>query len=132
MTEAAEAREAGGGRDRWSGLTGGVILIAVGLGFLLAEMDVFDLRDFWRWGPLVIVALGAARVAGGRVWSEVKGGLQLLVVGGWLLATTQGFGDFDFRNSWPLLLIGFGAIAVAEAFVRQGSARARREVSHDR
>jgi hypothetical protein len=106
------------GRERWSGVTGGVVLIAVGVAFLLAELHLLSTRHFWRWAPLVLVVLGAGKILTASSFARVKGGLVLTLLGGWLLLNTHEVGFFHWGNSWPLLLIGFGAIAVLEAIVK--------------
>lgn len=105
-------------RERWAGITGGIVLIAIGFAFLLAELHLLSIRHFWRWAPLVLVVLGAGKILTAGSFAKVKSGLVLTLIGGWGLLNTHGVWIFDWDNSWPLLLIGFGAIAVLEAIVK--------------
>lgn len=112
-----------GERDRTarrSGLTGGLVLIAVGSVFLLSEFEGFDERAIWRFLPwIVLLVLGGARLLGGGGWRREKGGLTLILIGSWGLVSALGLAGFTWGTSWPLLLIGFGLLALFEVFVRK-------------
>ena len=112
-------------QGRWSALTTGLALIGVGSVFLLANLDVLNPWSVWRFGPwLLLLGLGALRVLAPRPWPYAKGGLAMALIGAWGLATTVKLGGLGWGTSWPLLLIGFGCLALVEAlWVRPGSKR---------
>jgi hypothetical protein len=104
----------------WSGLTGGLVLIAIGLIFLLARMDVFSERALWRllpWGVLLV--MGGLKVLSGGGWRLEKGGLTMILIGAWGLVSSLGVAGLTWGTSWPLLLIGFGLLAVFETVARR-------------
>jgi hypothetical protein len=92
-------------------LFSGVILIGIGTMFMLDRMGYADLHDvLHNYWPMFLVAFGVSRFLRRRqAWS----GVSLIVIGLWLQATTLHWWDLTFDSSWPLLLIGFGAVMVA-------------------
>jgi len=108
------------------GLFAGVLLMAIGSMFLLDRMGYADLHDvLHNYWPMFLVALGVSRfLKRRRAWS----GVSLIVIGLWLQATTLHWWNLTFDSSWPLLLIGFGAVMVARTLtgvVRGDSEEAR-------
>lgn len=100
------------------GVVGGVILIGLGMAFLLDRLDLLpDERSFW---PIIPILIGTAITLLARDWEGRKGGLIAIGIGFWLWATEAGWADLTWRSSWPLLLIGFGALAVVEALLGLG------------
>lgn len=92
-------------------LIAGLILIAIGGVILFAE-PFYDLRLDKLW-PLILVALGARKLFGSHSSRQLRGGLVLIVIGCWGLISTFDLWGFSFSNSWPLLLIGMGAVFLA-------------------
>jgi Domain of unknown function (DUF5668) len=92
------------------GLFAGVLLMAIGAMFFLDHMGYADLHDILHdYWPMFIVAFGVSRfLKRRRGWS----GVSLIVVGLWLQATTLHWWGLTFDSSWPLLLIGIGAVMV--------------------
>jgi hypothetical protein len=100
------------------GVVGGVILIGLGMAFLLDRLDLLpDERSFW---PIFPILIGSAITLTARDWEGRKGGVIAIGIGFWLWATEAGWADLSWRSSWPLLLIGFGALAVFEALLGLG------------
>jgi hypothetical protein len=102
-----------------SGLILGIGVILLGVVFLLEQIPGFEgsrllgfLKDLW---PLILVAMGAARIQRGRRPSH---GWVLLVVGLFLLAVTLGHGRFD-AFVWPAMLVCAGIFIVLRALNRQ-------------
>lgn len=105
----------------------GALLVAVG-GALLAERTNL-LPDNWRlsiW-PVLLMAFGVARLAfPGR---RGRRGLFYVLAGGWWLAGLQGW--LSFEQTWPLLIVFYGAsvvfqAATAQPGLPQGSSRRHR------
>lgn|ERR1041385_7151992 len=99
-----------------SGLFAGLMLIAIGTLFLLDHMGYADLHDVLHtWWPMALVIFGVSRfVHRPKAWS----GVSLIVVGLWLQITTLHWWGVTFESSWPLLLIGWGALIVIRALLR--------------
>jgi len=109
-------------------LLAGILLIAIGTMFMLDRMGYADLHhvlhNYW---PMFLVAFGVSRfLRRQKAWS----GVSLIVIGLWLQATTLHWWDLTFDSSWPLLLIGFGAVMVARTLtglLRGDSTEARHD-----
>ncbi len=109
-------------------LFAGILLIVIGSMFMLDRMGYADLHgvlhNYW---PMFLVAFGVSRVLRRRhAWS----GVSMIVIGLWLQATKLHWWDLTFNSSWPLLLIGFGAVMVARTLtsvLRGDSSEARHD-----
>jgi hypothetical protein len=98
----------------------GIAVILAGLAMLADRMGFGDLHLSGRYWPLILVALGVLRLSdrtrpdGSR--GSARSGVWLLFVGAWGLVSEFHLFGFDFGNSWPLLIIGAGALIVWRAF----------------
>jgi hypothetical protein len=100
-------------------LTGGLILILLGVLFLLAEMDRISWVDWWAWflvglgGIFLLEALLRAFSAEGRsrISGRLTAGLILAIIGGAHL--------IGFMEWWPLILIAVGAVVLLSAFLKK-------------
>ncbi len=93
---------------------GGLFCIALGLLFLLDQFHVANfghlVDTYW---PLIIVMIGIPKLFHARtMWS----GLWLIGIGAWLQAVRLNLYDLTYSNSWPLLLILWGAGMVLRTF----------------
>ena len=89
-------------------LVTGIILIGLGVVFLLGNFhDV--IRDFW---PMIIVLVGVGQLFDRR---SLGSGVGLILIGTWLQLVRLHVFDLTFQNSWPLLLIGIGAVIALRA-----------------
>ena len=111
-------REKGRGRP-YPNITGGLILILLGVLFLLSEMGRIGWSDWWAYflvglGAIFIVeALLKATTAEGRKGASGKviAGLILIVIGGAHLV--------GFQEWWPLILIAVGVGVLISGLIRQ-------------
>ncbi len=101
-------------------LTGGLILILLGVLFLLTEMGRISWVDWWAY---FLVGLGGIflleviiRVISGADGRGVTGrliaGLVLIFIGGAYL--------FGLQEWWPLVLIAVGAAVIISSFFKRG------------
>lgn len=92
----------------------GIMMIAVGVLFLLDRMHVASFHYVARhWWPMIIVGLGVSKLLRHRVWA----GLWMIAIGAWLQIVSLRLFDQTFSNSWPLLLIVFGAGMILRAIL---------------
>jgi cell wall-active antibiotic response 4TMS protein YvqF len=98
----------------------GVAVILVGLSMLADRTGLFAVHVSGRYWPLFLIVLGGLRLSdrcrpdGSR--RSIRSGVWLIYLGLWgLLSEFHGFG-FSFANSWPLLIVGAGALIVWRAF----------------
>lgn len=90
----------------------GLALVFAGCAFLLDSLHLFELRRYLPFWPVLIIALGAARLltaAPNDKGEQVVGGV-LLAIGCFLLFRRLGWLHMDFRDLWPLFLIGVGGM----------------------
>jgi hypothetical protein len=102
-------------RERGKRLFWGIALIAIGS---LAAMDYLGVLPFslgmTTW-PVIVIVLGAVRIA--TAWSARKlgSGVSLLLLGCWCWTVVNGWHGFSWGNSWPLALVASGAGMVVHA-----------------
>jgi len=116
----ANASEQKRQRGPFPSLTGGLILILLGVLFLLTEMGKIHWSDWWAYflvglgGILLLEALIRSFSAEGRrgAGGKVIGGLVLIVIGGTYLVG-------GFARWWPLVLIAVGLGVLVSGFIRR-------------
>ncbi len=100
-------------------LTGGLILILLGVLFLLTEMGRISWMDWWAYflvglGGIFLleVIIRAVSGADGRgVTGRLTAGFVLIFIGGAYL--------FGLEEWWPLVLIAVGAAIIISSFFRK-------------
>ena len=109
----------------------GIAVILAGLAMLADRIGFRDLHLSSRYWPLILVTLGVLRLSdrvrpdGSR--RSARSGVWLVFVGVWGLVSEFGVFGFDYGNSWPLLIIGAGALIVWRAFEKPGACGPVRE-----
>jgi predicted membrane protein len=92
------------------GIIPGLVVIAVGVIFLLSNLNIVYVHELWRYWPVVLIAAGLARLVDAQSDGARSTGGVLLVVGALFLANTLGFLHLTWRDYWPLILIGAGLL----------------------
>ena len=90
----------------------GAFLTALGIILTLDNFRLIQGDDYLVWWPMVFVAIGLMKIAGGgsRVAAVI-----LILIGAWLTAYQHGVIRVTFFDLWPLILIGAGVVMVARA-----------------
>jgi hypothetical protein len=91
-------------------LFSGVVFVAIGLLFLLGNMGVLEVRPILRFWPVLLIAVGAFKLAESGENYAHSSGVFWIVIGGLFLLGTLNVIDVSFRDFWPVLLIGFGVL----------------------
>lgn len=86
----------------------GLLVAALGIVFLLDNLDVVDSGRILRFWPLILILAGArhlweARDRGAALWGAALSG-----AGGLLLIEALDLVDFDVWDLWPLVLVAVG------------------------
>lgn len=86
----------------------GLLVAALGVVFLLDNLDVIDSGRILRFWPLILILAGVrhlweARNRGAALWGAVLSG-----AGGLLLLEALDLVDFDVWDLWPLVLVAVG------------------------
>lgn len=105
-------------RNPREGVMSGLVIAALGVLFLLHQLDVIRIGDVWAWWPWIVIGLGVIRIA---VWASaesVGSGFGLALFGVWFLITVNGWWGFDWTNSWPLALVAVGLSMVTRALLQ--------------
>lgn len=120
------------GLHRYGRYSIGVPLICIGVAYFLAQMDIVALYDVWQYWPVLLILGGAVRIIDPDTPRDVTSGCWTMLIGVWLLANFEGWFGISFHNSWPLLLIGWGAILLLRAILqaRMSGARTHEEKHH--
>lgn len=112
----------------------GLALVLAGGAFLLDNLHFLELRRILPFWPVLLVALGAARLltaAPGDKGEQVVGGL-LLGLGSLLLLRRLGWLHMEWRDLWPLVLIGLGVLVMTRQPGRGGPFGQLRQDVHER
>jgi hypothetical protein len=97
-----------------TGVVPGLVLVAVGALFFLNNLHIFHVRDWLRFWPAVLIAIGIVKLvdstySGGRVFGGI-----LVGFGGLYLARTLGYIDIGMGEIWPLFLVGLGLLLLVQ------------------
>jgi len=92
------------------GIIPALAVIAVGVLFLLNNLNVFFLHDIWRFWPVALLAVGLAKLVDSQSDGDRTGGVVLVIVGAIFLARNLGILYLTWNDVWPLILIGAGVL----------------------
>jgi len=109
-------------------LFSGLVFVAIGAVFLLGNMGILDVDRILRFWPVILIAAGMFKILeSGNDYAE-SSGIFWVVIGGLFLLGNLGILRVAFRDLWPVVLIGIGALLLwRSALVRH----APREPSRD-
>ena len=122
---ARQARRAARRADRGatSQVLMGVLVIAIGLLFLLDNLDIIDVHDALAFWPLVFIFAGVAKLLDTTSPNGYLVGLAGIGIGVTMILHRLGIIYFSWRAAWPLVLIAVGALVVYRAMTGQRMAR---------
>src|ERR1039457_2042312 len=95
-----------------SHITGGLILVAIGVLFLLGNLHIVRGTDWISYWPVIPIVIGLVQLVDSSSSSGRIGGGVMLVVGGLFLADNLGYINFPIWDLWPLILIAVGLMMV--------------------
>jgi len=101
----------------------GVLVIAVGLLFLLDNLDIIDVHDALAFWPLVFIFAGVAKLLDTSSPNGYLVGLAGIGVGVVMILQRLGIIYFSWRAAWPLILIGVGLMVVYRAMTGRRTVR---------
>ncbi|HVT43792.1 MAG TPA: DUF5668 domain-containing protein [Thermoanaerobaculia bacterium] len=96
-------------------LTGGIILVVLGVAFLLHQIDFLRIYDVWRFWPLILIALGLARIISPTERKSRGSGVWLVGLGACFLIGGFGLFGLSYGTVWPLFLVFIGLSIVFES-----------------
>lgn len=101
-----------------AGLLPGLIVAAIGLVFLLNNLNIVRVHDLWEYWPVILIVVGITKLTDSTDSHEKTGGAVMILVGGVLLSSTLGLLSWSVWQFWPLILIGVGLLML---FNRSGA-----------
>jgi hypothetical protein len=90
----------------------GLIVILVGILFTLDNVGVIEARDYLRYWPVALIAVGGLKLWQSRGGPGVLAALLFIGAGMWLLLESARVVTVHLWDLWPLLLVFFGASLV--------------------
>jgi hypothetical protein len=99
---------------RSTGYLPGLIVIALGLLFLLGNLNVLPLHSWWQLWPVAVIAVGVTRLLDSSSLNQQAAGLVMIAAGGIFLAATFDLVPWSVFDLWPVALIGLGLIKMCE------------------
>jgi len=107
-----------------AGLVPGLIVAGLGVLFLLDNLNVVRIYNWWQLWPTIVIAIGATRLVDSPSHGEKASGAVMIVIGGLFLAMTFGWLSWDVWKLWPVALIGLGIVLLFQR-LEQLSGRAQ-------
>lgn len=102
-----------GERPRSSGqAVAGALLLTIGALLFAQNLELFDVRRYWRYWPVVPLALGVLKLLTGRSRGDTAFGIVLTVFGASLLARVLGYWSPRPADIVALTLIGIGVFFI--------------------
>lgn len=93
----------------------GILVIAMGVLFLLDNLNILDFRGALRFWPMVFIVVGAAKMTDTKSSNGYALGAILIFIGLAMTLNRMGFLYFSWRTLWPLLLILLGGAVLYKA-----------------
>jgi predicted membrane protein len=109
-------------------LFSGLVFVTVGAVFLLGNMGILDVNRIIRFWPVILIAAGLFKIVESGEDYAQSGGIFWVVVGGLFLLGNLGILRVAFRDLWPVVLIGIGALMLWRSALNR---RAVREFSEN-
>jgi hypothetical protein len=101
----------------------GIGILALGLLWTLDNMNYLNARDFTRYWPVILIAVGAVQLLERGRYSGRRrvpvGPIVLMVVGALLLGDNLHLMDFDLGDLIPIAIAAWGAKLVWDALGRR-------------
>ena len=101
----------------------GVIVVLLGILFTLDNLNILHAGEYLRYWPVLLLALGAYRLAEPGEPPNYVPGIIFVAVGMVFLANSLHF-HLPVRRYWPLLLVLLGMAIISHAFRRTTAAGA--------
>jgi predicted membrane protein len=93
----------------------GAAIAVVGVLFTLDNLHVLHARDYLRFWPVALIAIGLVHVSQAKTAAGTIGGAIWIFAGALLLGNRLGFLHTNIWNFWPLILVLVGARIVWQA-----------------
>jgi hypothetical protein len=108
----------------------GLVLLLIGSLYLLDNFGFIYVGHISRFWPALFILFGFVRLLEFDGTYHHGSGLGWIFLGSWLLISMNGMFGLDFNNSWPILIIGWGASMIWKASYRRPQITIAEEQHH--
>ncbi len=113
------------------GMTGrlilGAVVVALGIVFLLDEMNVIEASQVLKWWPALALTWGLMMLTGFCCRRHVTAGVLVTIFSGWMLLQRAGVVQHSPWSLWPVALVILGGSMVIAALRGRASTDALEE-----
>lgn len=95
----------------------GTVLLILGTLLLFDNLELISVGPVWKHWPLFVVAIGLGKLVQAETVEDRGSAIWWLFIGAWLYISVFRVFGFGFRDSWPLLLVGWGVSMVWKSFL---------------
>jgi hypothetical protein len=90
----------------------GIALVLVGILSFTNYLDLVDLREVWRFWPVLLIFIGVLSEIDSLRQRKEGGGYILAAIGVWMLVANHRFFGLNHRTAFPLgiAVVGLGII----------------------
>lgn len=100
-----------------------LLIMLTGVLFTLDNLGIFEVRPYFRFWPLALMALGAAKFLEGNRPSSQTAGVIFFGAGSLFLLRNLNVLHFHFWALWPLILVIIGGSMLYKAVMGAGGSR---------
>ena len=93
-----------------TGLVPGLIVAGLGVLFLLSNLHIVEVYNWWLFWPVILIAIGATKLIDSPRPNEKWSGAIMLAIGGVFLANNLGYLSWRIWDFWPVILIIVGVL----------------------
>jgi len=91
-----------------NGLVPGLIVAGLGVLFLLRNLHIVEVYNWWLFWPVILIAIGVTKLVDSPRRNDQWSGGILLAIGGVFLANNLGYLSWRIWEFWPVILIVVG------------------------
>ena len=110
-------------------LYGGLVVLAVGIIFILHNLEMVHIGSIWRYWPVALIAVGFGKILDPK--SERGVGLVEIFAGLTFLAINFRIFGLTYRNAWPLGIVFVGLSIVVKSLSERNANSSKIGEHHD-
>lgn len=112
----------------WGGTFFALAIILFGVLLLLDRLDIYYFQDAWKFWPVLLVGVGAARIATAYDWTGRAIGTLIALAGALVLASNLRWFRLDGDLVFPFVIIAVGVLMLTRILSRRSPRAAEASV----